>query len=428
MADVDAFIAACAALVKPGGLLFVATINRTAKAFALAIVGAEYLLRWLPRGTHDFAKLVRPAELEAALTAAGLAVVDRTGVRYNPLADRWSRAADMDVNYMIVAGKPAQHGASGEIVPRAEPRLELNPAFPRAGQVRLALPTPAPNENDGSLRDRHASARWAALQNAAFLRYWVARLARILRHADPDRRRRLAGLRPDPQPARPRLRRPLAVPAGAASCARHRDCRRPLPPPHDHGGLPRGRGALRRRSACLHGGRRGRSGACLCDPRRLRNGARLLRAGAAIAAAEHRADGDPVERHRAELGELADGDDRRPRRRRPPLRHRAGGRLRRDDRADSLAAAILVLFVPRTQQKTMPEPATWTTIVAGFNYIWHEKIVLGAISLDLFAVLLGGATALLPVYARDILDSRPVGPRPARAPARRSARSPSRST
>ena len=68
VADIDAFVAACAALVKPGGLLFVATINRTPKAFALAIVGAEYVLRWLPRGTHDYSKLVRPAELEAALS------------------------------------------------------------------------------------------------------------------------------------------------------------------------------------------------------------------------------------------------------------------------------------------------------------------------------------------------------------------------
>ncbi len=108
VADVGVFIDACAALVKPGGLLFVATINRTAKAFALAIVGAEYLLRWLPRGTHDFAKLVRPAELEAALSAAGLAVVDRTGVRYSPLSDRWSRTPDLDVNYMVVAEKPAE--------------------------------------------------------------------------------------------------------------------------------------------------------------------------------------------------------------------------------------------------------------------------------------------------------------------------------
>ena len=103
VADIDAFIAACAALVKPGGLLFVATINRTPKAFALAIVGAEYVLRWLPRGTHDYSKLVRPAELEAALTKAGRSIVERTGVRYNPLTDRWSRTADMDVNYMVVA-------------------------------------------------------------------------------------------------------------------------------------------------------------------------------------------------------------------------------------------------------------------------------------------------------------------------------------
>ncbi len=108
VADMHAFLAAAAALVKPGGLLFVATINRTPKAFALAIVGAEYLLRWLPRGAHDYAKLVRPAELEAALAKVGLAVHDRSGVRYNPLTDRWSHSADMAVNYMVVAEK---HGA-----------------------------------------------------------------------------------------------------------------------------------------------------------------------------------------------------------------------------------------------------------------------------------------------------------------------------
>ena len=108
VADVEAFIGACAALTKPGGLLIVATINRTAKAFALAIFGAEYVLRWLPRGTHDYAKLVRPVELEAAMTASGLSIVGRTGVRYNPLTDRWSRAADMDVNYMVAAEKSAE--------------------------------------------------------------------------------------------------------------------------------------------------------------------------------------------------------------------------------------------------------------------------------------------------------------------------------
>ena len=107
VADIDAFLATCSNLLKPGGLLIAATINRTPKAFALAIVGAEYLLRWLPRGTHDYSKLVRPAELEAALGLAGLAVIDRTGVSYDPLSDRWSRSANMDVNYMLAAEKRA---------------------------------------------------------------------------------------------------------------------------------------------------------------------------------------------------------------------------------------------------------------------------------------------------------------------------------
>lgn len=73
------------------------------------------------------------------------------------------------------------------------------------------------------------------------------------------------------------------------------------------------------------------------------------------------------------------------------------------------AAAVLIALVPRPPQKTVPEPATWTTVIAGFRYVWHEKIVLGAISLDLFAVLLGGAVALLPAYARDVLDVGPWG-------------------
>lgn len=103
VADVDLFIARTAEMVKPGGLMFVATINRTLKALGLAIVGAEYVLRWLPRGTHQYEKLVRPAELEAALAKSGMAVADRTGVTYNPLADRWGRSKDMDVNYMILA-------------------------------------------------------------------------------------------------------------------------------------------------------------------------------------------------------------------------------------------------------------------------------------------------------------------------------------
>ncbi len=104
-ADRDLFIKECAAMVKPDGIMFVATINRTLKAWGLAIIGAEYLLRWLPRGTHQYDRLVRPNELDAALAAAGMRVVDRTGVIYNPVAGRWQRSRDMDVNYMLLAEK-----------------------------------------------------------------------------------------------------------------------------------------------------------------------------------------------------------------------------------------------------------------------------------------------------------------------------------
>jgi 2-polyprenyl-6-hydroxyphenyl methylase/3-demethylubiquinone-9 3-methyltransferase len=107
VADVELFIGKCAEMVKPGGIMFVATINRTMKALGLAIIGAEYVLRWLPRGTHQFGKLVRPEELEGALGNAGLAVIDRTGVVYHPLADRWQPSKDMDVNYMVLAEKAA---------------------------------------------------------------------------------------------------------------------------------------------------------------------------------------------------------------------------------------------------------------------------------------------------------------------------------
>lgn len=106
VADVDAFILDCARLVKPGGLLFLATLNRTAKAFALAIVGAEYVLRWLPRGTHDWRKFVKPSELSHALRRAGMTIDQMTGVTFNPLTERWSLTRDLDVNYMLAA-KPA---------------------------------------------------------------------------------------------------------------------------------------------------------------------------------------------------------------------------------------------------------------------------------------------------------------------------------
>jgi 2-polyprenyl-6-hydroxyphenyl methylase / 3-demethylubiquinone-9 3-methyltransferase len=112
VADVGFFVDKCAQMVRPGGIMFVATINRTLKALGLAIFGAEYILRWLPRGTHEYSRLVRPEELEKALSAAGMTVVDRTGVSYNPLADRWQRSRDMDVNYMLLAHKPAADGVA----------------------------------------------------------------------------------------------------------------------------------------------------------------------------------------------------------------------------------------------------------------------------------------------------------------------------
>jgi 2-polyprenyl-6-hydroxyphenyl methylase/3-demethylubiquinone-9 3-methyltransferase len=100
--DVTAFVATCAGMVKPGGLMIAATLNRTLKSFALAIVGAEYVLRWLPRGTHQWDKFVTPQELEVAFENGGLQVTGERGVIYNPFADRWQLSSDMDVNYMLV--------------------------------------------------------------------------------------------------------------------------------------------------------------------------------------------------------------------------------------------------------------------------------------------------------------------------------------
>jgi 2-polyprenyl-6-hydroxyphenyl methylase/3-demethylubiquinone-9 3-methyltransferase len=107
VADLSLFLKRCAEMVKPGGLMVVATLNRTMKSFALAIVGAEYVLRWLPRGTHQWDKFVTPNELEAVLARHGLDVTDETGVIYNLLADRWQISTDLDVNYMVTAVKPA---------------------------------------------------------------------------------------------------------------------------------------------------------------------------------------------------------------------------------------------------------------------------------------------------------------------------------
>ncbi len=106
VADVPLYLKSCAALVRPGGLMFVATINRTAKAFALAIVGAEYVLGWLPKGTHSFAKFLTPEEITSQLRQNGMAVTERCGVSFSPLRDEWKRSRDLSVNYMLLAEKP----------------------------------------------------------------------------------------------------------------------------------------------------------------------------------------------------------------------------------------------------------------------------------------------------------------------------------
>ena len=96
----DSVIAACARLVRPGGLVVFSTINRNPKAYLLAIVGAEYVLRMLPKGTHDFRKFIRPSELDAWARAAELELCDLTGMSYNPLTAVYSLGRDVDVNYL----------------------------------------------------------------------------------------------------------------------------------------------------------------------------------------------------------------------------------------------------------------------------------------------------------------------------------------
>lgn len=105
VADVPLYLKSCAQLVRPGGVMFVATINRTAKAFALAIVGAEYVLGWLPKGTHSYAKFLTPEEITSVLRREGMSIKDKTGVTYSPLRDEWGKSRDMAVNYMLLAEK-----------------------------------------------------------------------------------------------------------------------------------------------------------------------------------------------------------------------------------------------------------------------------------------------------------------------------------
>ena len=103
--DPAASVAACAQLVKPGGAVFFSTINRNPKAYLLAILGAEYLLRLLPRGTHDYRKFIRPSELESWARAAGLSLRDLCGMSYNPLSQQYSLGGNLDVNYLAYAAQ-----------------------------------------------------------------------------------------------------------------------------------------------------------------------------------------------------------------------------------------------------------------------------------------------------------------------------------
>jgi len=116
VADMDLFLAACARVLKPGGLLFAATLNRTPQSWLAAVAAAEWILRWLPRGTHDWKRFIRPSELDAALRRHGLILRGLTGVVYKPLTDSFQLAPhDLGINYMGWCAGPADDG-------RTEPR------------------------------------------------------------------------------------------------------------------------------------------------------------------------------------------------------------------------------------------------------------------------------------------------------------------
>lgn len=103
--DPASTVAACAALARPGGHLFFSTINRNPKSYLFAIIGAEYILRMLPRGTHDYARFIKPSELAQFCRAAGLEIRDITGMTYNPITKVYALGPDSDVNYIVHAVK-----------------------------------------------------------------------------------------------------------------------------------------------------------------------------------------------------------------------------------------------------------------------------------------------------------------------------------
>ena len=104
--DPQSIITACAKLAKPGAMLFFSTLNRNLKSYLMAIIGAEYVLRMLPKGTHDYAKFIKPSELAHFLRDAGLEIMDLTGLNYNPILGSYSLGSNVDVNYLIAVKKP----------------------------------------------------------------------------------------------------------------------------------------------------------------------------------------------------------------------------------------------------------------------------------------------------------------------------------
>lgn len=104
--NVPLYMKSCADLVAPGGLMLTATLNRTARALAFAVFGAEYVLGWLPKGTHDWKKFLTPDEIKALIERNGMRVTAETGLVYHPLADEWRKSRDMGINYMVLAEKP----------------------------------------------------------------------------------------------------------------------------------------------------------------------------------------------------------------------------------------------------------------------------------------------------------------------------------
>ncbi|PZQ36157.1 MAG: 3-demethylubiquinone-9 3-O-methyltransferase, partial [Phenylobacterium zucineum] len=106
VADPEAFVRTCSRLIAPGGIMIVATLNRTLKSLALGKVAAEYILRWVPAGTHDWNQFLKPDEIRRMLSEEPVAVRGPYGLAYNPLTDRWSESADPDINFMMVAERP----------------------------------------------------------------------------------------------------------------------------------------------------------------------------------------------------------------------------------------------------------------------------------------------------------------------------------